>query len=110
MASVTTDPPLLTVCVIAAASDIEAARSGSCRFVLSENPRTKDTPEMMLPVMLSPTGQPPATHYLCTRKMTPVEFERQDTAIRTYPVPVVAQIVESEAALLESRNLKKIIG
>jgi hypothetical protein len=102
---------ILTVCVIAEEKDIAAAREGSCRFIRSEtNNRTRDTPEMMLPVMLNPTGESPPTHLLCTRKMTPVEFQRQDDAIRAYPVPVVAQIVESEEAFLASRNLKKIHG
>jgi hypothetical protein len=97
-----------TVCVIAEAANITAARAGSCRFIQSECSRTTDTPEMMLPTPLSPSGEAPATHFLCTRRMTSAEFQRQDEAIRTYPVLVTAHVVESEAAFLAVQGLKRI--
>jgi hypothetical protein len=97
-----------TVCVVAAAAVIGEARRQACTFIRSECPHTKDTPEMMLPTALSPTGEAPATHYVCTRRMTAKEIERQAEAIKTYPVPVTANIVESEEAFLQKRALRKV--
>lgn len=98
----------LTVAVLAEAGVIDEARKQSCRFIQSESPRTKDTPAMMLPTALSPTGEAPATHYVCTRKMTAKEIERQAEAIKSYPVPVTVFIVESEEAFLRERGLRKV--
>jgi hypothetical protein len=104
------DPDIFaTVAVLAEAGVIEEARKQSCTFIRSENPRTKDTPEMMLPTALSPTGEPPATHYACVRRMTAKEIERQAEAIKTYPVPVSAHVVESEEEFLREHGLRKVI-
>jgi hypothetical protein len=98
----------LTVAVLAEAAVIDEARKQSARFLNSESPRNVDVPEKMLPVALSPTGKTPATHFCCTRRMTPAEIDRQATAIRDYPVPVTALVVESEDVFLASTGLKRI--
>jgi len=99
---------LFLVCVIAEAAVIDEARKQSARFLNNESPRNRDTPDAMLPTPLSPSGLQPATHYLCTRKMTMPEIQRQAVAIASYPVPVVHNVVESEAEFLASQGLKRI--
>lgn len=96
------------VAVLAEAAVIDEARRQSCRFIQSENPRTQDTPAMMLPMALSPTGELPVTHFACVRRMTLKEIDRQADAIKSYPVPVSAFIVESEEAFLRECGLRKV--
>ena len=61
---------LHAVCIIAAVEQIQSARQGAWEFHAQDSPHFTDTVDMMLPAVLSPTGRPPATHFICTRHDT----------------------------------------
>lgn len=59
--------PPLTCSVICPAEHVEEARSIAAHHQTHLEEGIDDTPEKMLPTPLSPTGQFPATHFMCSR-------------------------------------------
>ena len=118
-----TEPtPTFVVTVIAKAQDVHQARVMAAQH-LNSYPRNKDVAEKMLPTAASPNGTKPATHYLCTRKMTQAEIDAQTQFIATNPIPVTAhvlceaegtgdeeyvQLLTAEADFLKSYGLQRI--
>jgi hypothetical protein len=98
------------VCIIAAASDIQAARQGAWDFHKQDSEHFSDPVEKMLPGALSPTGAPPGTHFICTRHDTLEALERIEAyqkklvAAGKPRVPVALYIAEN--ALDLGRDLK----
>jgi hypothetical protein len=65
-------------CVIATAEDAPVARIELVEFLKTLNPRLADTPEMILKDGLSPSGESPATRFLCTRHVHQGELDAFD--------------------------------
>lgn len=108
MNTVTTDPPILTACILAVAADITGARAGASAFMETQCGAGTNPADQMLPTPLSAEGNNPATYYLCTMPITQDFFDLMQTYISHNSVPVTAQIVSSEADFLTSRGLQKI--
>ncbi len=121
--------PLVIGCVITQAAHIDRARQQSSDFLDGECGPGTNPPEKMLPIRLSPTGNAPATHFLCgARLWTAAQFERMQSFIAAQAVPVEAvplaegtPVEQAEtsgtadrlgaalqAAFLESRGLKVV--
>lgn len=61
-----TDHDRATINAICPAQHIEAVRDIAIEYINDTKPGHPDTRNGMLPIKLSPTGQEPATHYLCS--------------------------------------------
>jgi len=108
--NVTTDPPILTACIIADAADVDSARSGAAAFMESQCGAGTNPADQMLPMSLSASGETPATFYLCCMPITQDFFDLMQSYISANDVPVTAQIVDSLAAFLTAQGLQQIEG
>lgn len=101
-------PELFTVCTVAEAADIQAARPLSIAWVKSLHPLTRQTVDEMLPTPLSPTGEGPPTHWLCALTLTRADYEHMLAFIASYSVPVVAEAIaqpeDTNASQLANRD------
>ncbi len=99
------DDTFHAVCIICTAAEAPVARQGACEFHRQDSPRFTDTPDMMLRVGISPSGDGPATHFICTRHDTLEALGRIETyqealvAAGKPRVPVTLYISESVLVL-----------
>jgi hypothetical protein len=84
------------------------ARILAAKFLNSESPNNRDRAEDMLKKPLSPSGQAPATHFICTRPMRQDEIDRQTAFIAAYDNFVRAVVVQSEETFLDANGLKVV--
>jgi len=89
--------------LIIAPDGIAAARAREVGARLLQRP-----PEEMIQTPLSPTGRPPATHWLCENDFTPAMFAR----MRSFPTPNGTEVVDGRTAataeILARRGLKRM--
>src|ERR1700730_13128374 len=104
--------PLFTVCVMATAADVARARELSLDWGKSIRLFSRETVDEMLPNALSPTGQAPATHYLCTLTLTQTDWEHMQAHKARNSSPVVLALVGPQEDTLEAKlaNRARCLG
>lgn len=72
------DAPVYACCCITEAHDVDTVRQLSWEFHKHHNddPDFSHTVDQMIRIALSPTGQSPATHFVCSRGATRPELDR----------------------------------
>jgi hypothetical protein len=99
--------PLFTVCVMATAADGARARELSLDWVKSIRLFSRETVDEMLPTALSPTGQVPATHYLCTLTLTQKDWEHMQAHKARNNSPVVLTLVGPQEDTPEAKQANR---
>jgi hypothetical protein len=87
---------LFTVCISAKAEDIGTARTLSLEWMHTQGGHAQ-TVETMLPTPLSPSGQNPPTHHLCSMGLTKEQYAHMLGFIIDHKVPVVADLIGPQA-------------
>jgi hypothetical protein len=100
--------------IICTAEDAPTARQGGWEYHVAENPNYGLKPEQHQTVPLSPSGELPATHYVCTRHVSEREMVRieevQQARVAAGKARVPLTFYLSEKPVTPDRTLKAALA
>lgn len=100
--------PLVSAGDLATAETVEEARAAAIEFFDWYSPGHHELRDKMLPTPCSPTGQLPATHFLCWFRGTPAFVQACIDYAAKHKKPNVIQRADSPEQFLDRFGLKVI--